>query len=225
MRTLTNHGAAWLVGACVLGLSACTTYVDTKVTAFSAWQGAEPLTYTYSHAGVKPADALEQQAYENIVDHELVHYGFHAAPEHNAHYVITLDWGTQTMQVSVRQPVFYDDPMFYRGPFWRPGFYGGPWAFPVYTDTTFPVFDHTLVLRITDRASGQDVYKVTAVNRGDDPGLVEDVPFLAHAALAGFPLANGETHMVRVELDKSGRPEAPAGASGAAAQPATAPAQ
>jgi hypothetical protein len=216
MLTWMKRGAIWLAGACVLGLSACTTYVDTQVTAFSAWNAGAPRTYAFSHAGLAPQDALEQQAYETVVDGELVQYGFHNVAEHDAHYLVTLDWGTQSGQETVREPVYYNDPVFCR-PFWC-GNPFGPWGmFPEYVTTSYPVFDHMLALRITDRSNGQDVYKVTAVNRGGDPSLVKDMPYLAHAALAGFPLANGVTHVVRVPLGKPGQKIAPEPASGAAA--------
>ncbi len=61
-----------------------------------------------------------------------------------------------------------------------------------------------LGLRITARATGREVYSVTARNVGEDPSLVLAMPYLARSALADFPLGNGVTRTVRIPVDQNG---------------------
>ncbi|MGN6666438.1 MAG: DUF4136 domain-containing protein, partial [Trinickia sp.] len=67
-----------------------------------------------------------------------------------------------------------------------------------------PVFTHTLAIRITERASGKEVYNVTARNTDEESSLVRAMPYLVRSALADFPLGNGTVRTVRVRYDKRG---------------------
>lgn len=211
-------------------LSGCTTYVSTQVTAFSNWSGSDA-TRTYAFARTKEQqNSIEQATYEQLVANELDAYAFRQAPSASAHYLVGLAYDIRSDTVTVSQPVFYGNP--WPSPFWRPI---GPWGpygpFPPdYVTQSYPVFTHTLGIRITDRASGKEVYNVTARNTDEESSLVRAMPYLVRSALADFPLANGTVRTVRVRYDKRAavltnevpvpqRATAPAGASGASAAP------
>jgi hypothetical protein len=127
--------------------------------------------------------------------------------------------------VTVAEPVYYNP---WPGPYWgRPFDPWGPWGpYPSgYVNQSYPIFTHVLGVRITERATGKEVYNVTARNSGGESSLVRAMPYLARSALADFPLGNGAVRTVKLPLDLnssaghetagSGTAPAPAPASGA----------
>jgi hypothetical protein len=186
-------------------LSGCTTYVTTQVTAFSDWSGSDASrTYAFTRSAAQQ-NSLEQQTYEVLVANDLATRAFRQVDAQQAHYLVGLSYGTRSDTVSVTQPVFYSSP--WPGPYWgRPI---DPWgafgAFPpAYVSQSYPVFTHTLGIRITDRATGKEVYNVLARNAGEEPSLVRAMPYLAHSALADFPLGNGAVRTVKLPVNKTG---------------------
>jgi hypothetical protein len=208
---------AWARAAIALGaiwLAGCTTYVQTQVTAFSNWNDSTSdatRTYAFARQG-EQSNSIEQTTYETLIASELSKYNFRQAPESSARYSVALAYSVRGSAVTVRQPVYYDPwygpwggPWGGWGPGWGPGFGGfGPWGPTGYVDQTYPIYIHALQIRLTERSSGREVYKVSAVNSTDDPSLYDSMPFLARSALAGFPLGNGTVRTVTIPVDKNG---------------------
>ena len=219
---------AFAVGAMLM--SGCTTYVSTQVTAFSNWHGSDATrTYAYTRTA-EQRNSIEQSTYEQLVSNALDSYAFRRVAPADARYLVGLTYGIQGETVAVSQPVFYGSP--WAGPLWRPMDPWGPFGpFPAgYVTQTYPVFTHTLGVRITERATGTEVYNVTARNTDDEPSLVRAMPYLVRSALADFPLDNGAVRTVRIPVGQRGAggpanevPVAP-GAAGNAAKPAAQPA-
>lgn len=185
-------------------LSGCTTYVSTQVTAFSNWSGSDA-TRTYAFART-PAqqNSIEQATYEQLVANELDANSFRQVPSAAARYLVGLDYSIHGDTVTVSQPVYYGNP--WPGPYWRPI---GPWGpfgpFPPdYVTQSYPVFTHMLGIRMTERASGKEVYNVTARNTDEEASLVRAMPYLVRSALSDFPLGNGVVRTVRIRYDKRG---------------------
>ncbi|RKP50719.1 DUF4136 domain-containing protein [Trinickia fusca] len=213
------------VAAAAMLLSGCTTYVTTQVTAFSNWSGSDA-TRTYAFArSAEQENSIEQATYERLVASELETYSFKPVAQTAAHYLVGLTYELHGDMATVTQPVFYGNP--WPNPFWRPFDPWGPIGPfpPQYVSQSYPVYTHTLGIRITEQATGREVYKVTARNTDEESSLVRAMPYLVRSALADFPLGNGAVRTVRVPLDKRGdggalsneRPVAPAAVSGAAA--------
>ncbi|CAH2809108.1 MAG: Probable lipoprotein transmembrane [uncultured Caballeronia sp.] len=195
--------AFWLAG--------CTTYVQTQVTAFSNWSGSDA-THIYAFArNGEQQNSIEQTTYETLVANELSKYNFRQVPDASANYQVALAYSVRGDMVPVRQPVYYDPWPMYGGPYGRP-FWGpwsgwgpyGPWGPTGYVDQSYPVYIHALQIRMTDRKTGREVYKVTAVNSTDDASLYHAMPFLTRSALADFPLGNGTVRTVTLPVDKNG---------------------
>lgn len=189
-------GAVWLSG--------CTTYVTTEVTAFSEWSGSDA-TRTYAFTRTPPQqNSIEQATYEQWVANELAVYSFKQVPSNQAHYLVGLAYSLRGDTMTVSQPVYYANP--WPGPFWRPMDPWGPFGpFPAgYVSQSYPVYTHTLAIRITDRVSGKEVYNVTAHNTDEEPSLVRAMPYLVRSALADFPLGNGAVRTVRIPVGKPG---------------------
>lgn len=218
----TGRAMLMLVALSAL-LTGCTSYVTTQVTAFSDWSGSDASrTYAFMRSSTQQ-NSLEQQTYEVLVANELATRAFRQVGAPQAHYLVGLSYGTRSQTVSVSEPVFYSSP--WPGPYWgRPIDPWGPFgAFPpAYVTSTYPVFTHTLGIRITDRATGKEVYNVMARNAGDEASLVRAMPYLARSALADFPLGNGAVRTVKMPVDKNaGVSNEAAGSAAPAVSPAS----
>jgi hypothetical protein len=216
------------LGLCVVWLAGCTTYVQTQVTAFSDWQGSDA-TRTYAFARTPDQqNSIEQTTYETLVANELAKNAFRQVPEASAHYRVELAYSIRSDLMTVRQPVYYDPwPMYgpYGRPYWGPyGAWGpfGPWG-PGYVDQTYPVYSHALQIRIIDRSTGREAYKVTAMNSAGEPSLIVAMPYLVRSALADFPLGNGTVRTVKIPLGPSGGTSNEASASVGANERSAAP--
>lgn len=215
-------------GAGLIALGGCTTYVQTQVSAFSDWSGSDA-TRTYAFArSPQQQNSIEQNTYEALVANEMATHSFRQVPDAGARYRVELAYSIHGDMVTVRQAVYNDPWPMYGGFYGRPyGGYGGwggvggwgGWDMgPTgYIDQSYPVFVHALQIRVTERESGREVYKVSASNSGGESSLVRAMPYLIRSALADFPLGNGTVRTVRIPLDKT----APAGNEGpvAAASP------
>ena len=216
--------AILMLAALTALLSGCTSYVTTQVTAFSDWSGNDASrTYAFTR-GPAQQNSLEQATYELLVANELSTHAFRQVDAQQAHYLVGLSYGTRTDTVSVSQPVFYSSP--WPGPYWGRPF--DPWGplgpFPAtYVNQAYPVFTHSLGIRITERTTGKEVYNVMARSAGDEPSLVHAMPYLARSALADFPLGNGAVRTVKLPVDRNGGVSNETAGVPAPAAPASAP--
>lgn len=203
-------------------LSGCTTYVTTQVTAFSDWSGNDATrTFAFTRAADQQNN-LELTTYERLVGNELATHAFRQVDASQARYLVGLSYGIRSDMVTVAQPVYYNP---WPAPYWGRSFDPwGPWGpYPTaYVNQSYPIFTHLLGVRITERASGKEVYNVTARNSGGESSLVRAMPYLARSALADFPLGNGVVHTVKIPVDRNGGASNEAATTGAA--PAAAPA-
>ncbi|QQC63812.1 DUF4136 domain-containing protein [Paraburkholderia ginsengisoli] len=208
--------ATLLLATLAVLLSGCTTYVTTQVTAFSDWNGNDATrTFAFTRAPDQQNN-LELATYERLVANELAAHAFREVDSANARYLVGLSYGIRSDLVTVAEPVYYNP---WPGPYWgRPFDPWGPWGpFPTtYVNQTYPVFTHLLGIRITERASGKEVYNVTARNSGGESSLLRAMPYLARSALADFPLGNGVVHTVKIPRGKDGGPVNEMAATGGA---------
>ncbi|MCP3713862.1 DUF4136 domain-containing protein [Paraburkholderia sp. CNPSo 3281] len=231
MHDRWTRRALLMLAALALTLSGCTTYVTSQVTAFSAWDGGSDATRTFAFKrSPEQSQSIEQSTYEQFVANGLAMHAFRLVAEPQARYLVGLAYGSRTDTVTVAQPVFYNP---WPGPYWGPWNPWGAWGpyQPAYVNQSYPVYSHALGIRITEKASGKEVYNVQARTSGDDPSLVRVMPFLVQSALGNFPLANGTVTEVKIPVGKNGgapneAPAAPAGAGqGGAAATGSAPAE
>jgi hypothetical protein len=196
--------ATLLLATLTVLLSGCTTYVSTQVTAFSDWSSSDAnRTFAFTRPPGQQSN-LELSTYERIVANELAVHSFREVDRDQARYLVGLSYGMRSDMVTVAQPVYYNP---WPSPYWgRPFDPWGPWGpFPnAYVNQSYPVFTHLLGVRITERASGKEVYNVTARNSGEEASLVRAMPYLARSAFADFPLGNGAVQTVKIPLDKNG---------------------
>ncbi len=206
-KRLGRYGA-WMVSVCAALLWGCTTYVTTQVTAFSDWSGSDATrTYAFTRSA-EQRNNLEQDTYEQIVANELDQYAFTRVPAHHAHYLVGLSYSLQENLMTVTQPLYYGSPWpspYWGGPFGGPfNPWGGPFGPfpPTYVSQSYPVFTHALNVRITNRATGKEVYNVSARSTDGESSLLHAMPYLARGAFADFPLGNGVVRTVQIPLDQ-----------------------
>jgi Domain of unknown function (DUF4136) len=202
-------------GVALLWLGGCTTYVQTQVAAFSDWSGTDA-TRSYAFArSPQQQNSIEQKTYEGLAANELATHGFEQTSDASARYRVELAYSIRSDRVTVRQQIYADPWPAYGGWYggggggaWGPwGPWGGGYGFPAgYQDESYPVFVPSLQIRITERESGREVYKVNATNSGSEPSLYRSMPYLVRSALADFPLGNGTVRVVKIPMDKNGSP-------------------
>ncbi|CAB3794028.1 hypothetical protein LMG28614_03827 [Paraburkholderia ultramafica] len=219
--------ATLLLAALTVLLSGCTTYVTTEVTAFSDWSSNDAIrTFAFTRAA-NQQNNLELTTYERMVANELTAHAFHEVDSARARYLVGVSYGMRSDMVTVAEPVYYNP---WPAPYWgRPFDPWGPWGpwgpySTTYVNQSYPIFTHLLGVRITERATGKEVYNVTARNSGAESSLVRAMPYLARSALADFPLGNGVVHTVKIPLGTSGGAVNEMAATGAAPAAAPAPA-
>ncbi|HEY4298798.1 MAG TPA: DUF4136 domain-containing protein [Paraburkholderia sp.] len=214
--------ATLFLAALTVLLSGCTTYVTTQVTAFSDWSSNDAArTFAFTRPATQQNN-LELTTYERIVANELAMHAFREVDSAQARYLVGLSYGMRSDMVTIAQPMYYNP---WPAPYWgRPFDPWGPWGPfpPTFVNQTYPVFTHLLGVRITERATGKEVYNVTARNSGDESSLVRAMPYLARSALADFPLGNGVVHTVKIPLGQSGVAVNEAAGARSAAAPAPA---
>lgn len=204
--TWIRRAAFGVVAAAALALGGCASYVTTQVTAFQNWTASDAQrTYAFQRSTAQQ-NSLEQATYEQLVDNELSVYGFKLTPIASANFLVSLNYDSQDHTVVVQQPDFYDPWGPWGMPYYRPW---GPWWVgppppPTYSTQTYSVSNQRLAIRMIDKATGKEVYRVTASAQVDDPSLLHAMPFLVRGALADFPLANGTVRNVRVPVGQNG---------------------
>ncbi|MEJ2767775.1 DUF4136 domain-containing protein [Mycetohabitans sp. B46] len=200
-----TRGRPWAAGLlAMLVLSGCASYVTSDVIAFNAWRpNASDRDRTFAFKrDAQQQNSIEQRTYEMQLADELSHYHFRQVAPASAHYDVELAYGTHAGSIVVQQPV-YTDP-------WWPGWGRfGPWGpfgmMPTYVDTAWPVFVQSLTIRMTERTSGKERYKVTATTPTARQSLPLAMPYLIRSALADFPLQNGTTRQVRLPAERRGQ--------------------
>lgn len=218
-------------------LSGCASLntLDADVSAYGTWPaGRAPGTYTFDRLPSQAAHAARQSRVELLATGPLEKAGFRPAPAGTSADV--------TVQVGARTDVTeispWNDPLWWHGPYGGPYFYPrppgvwsrpwwgpgpwvgpGPWWGPGPLDTSAR-YSRQVALLIRDRATGQPLYETHAESTGNSAGSERVVGALFSAAMAEFPKAEPEPHVVHVMLAPA---VAPAASAADAAPAASAP--
>jgi Domain of unknown function (DUF4136) len=215
-RLLTKRLLAYAAAAtAVLILTGCATQrnFQSQVKVFSDWPSGDAVAKSYSFARTPEQDkSLEHKSYETAVREVLASKGFsESAGSSGTAYKVALSYGVNP---SNTREVLVDDPYYgaygsYGWPYWRPhvglGFGGRRWggfaSFPlVYRGYEVPIYQRELKIEISDAASGSKRYEATARNESRYDSITKAVPYLARAALDGFPQSNGSERVVLIPV-------------------------
>ena len=198
-------GMATLVAASAM-LAGCASTVTSQVTAFGDSPGFDgPRTYALTRTP-EQQNNQEHATYEQWLRNRLAGDGFSEQSASSAHFLVGMSYGISQQMMRVAEPAY--DPMFAPGP-WGPwgrpwGWYGNPYwgAGPAYIERDYPYALKGLQLRFTDRASGKEVYRVSAETSDGGTSLASTMPYLIDAALKQLPFPSGRTVNVEQKVGK-----------------------
>ncbi|WP_341319352.1 DUF4136 domain-containing protein [Paraburkholderia sp. IMGN_8] len=151
---------------------------------------------TYAIARMPSQDAsADHPQFEALLRDELAKNGFVEAAAQQAHYLLSIAYDTRPATVGVNAG---DCAASACGRPAEPSFslFGGR------------AYQHALTLRFFERASGKEVYKVSAMSSDRDADPQHAMPTLVKSALAKFPFDAPPDWRVKLRADQaSGVPE------------------
>ena len=215
---INKLAAAILLGASVLGLSACATGFPARVSRYQAMPAPQGQTlYVVPGMGQAQRGGLEFQRYANMVTNAMVAQGYQPATSPQAAtMIVQLGYGVDDGRTRiVEDPVGYHDP-FFGGPFYysRWGYYGrrSPfyygWNDPFwYSPFDAPIrsyieYKSQLNMDIRRRADNASLFEGKAVARSTNDNLGVLVPNLIEAMFTGFPGRSGEVVRITVPPER-----------------------
>jgi hypothetical protein len=226
---IRNFSAAVALAAAALGLSACATSLNTRVTRYQAMPPAQGQTFiVVPGQGMAANGGLEFQRYASIVAQQLAARGYTpASSPQTANMVVQLGYGIDQGQVHYQTDPFYRGygPWggfgygSYWGPsrFYRPRF-GGYWGSPFYYGWNDPFwyggyggvdsyveYHSQLDLHIRQAATNAPLFDGRAEARSETNRLDAIVPSLVEAMFTGFPGRSGETVKITIPSRPQGQ--------------------
>lgn len=152
------------------------------------WQGAR--TYTLARTPLQDGSDDHTQ-YEALVRAELDKYGFSDTPGQGAHYLLSIAYDTRLATIGVETGDCTSDNC------------GGP-ARASFSWFGRRSYRHALTLRFFDKATGHELYKVSAASEDHDAEPLHAIPYLVKSALAQFPFDGGPDWRVKLSTDEAG---------------------
>ncbi|PMS29607.1 DUF4136 domain-containing protein [Paraburkholderia rhynchosiae] len=144
-------------------------------------------TYTIARMPTQDASADHAQL-ETALRDELTKKGFADTEDQPAHYLLSVAYATRPAQigVDVNDCMASDCGRQNGAPF---SLFGGR------------VYRHSLTLRFFERASGREVYKVSAASDDRDADPLHAMPALIKSVLARFPFDAPANWRVKLRMD------------------------
>lgn len=156
--------------------------------AAAALQGER--TYTIVRMPSQEVSAAHPQ-FERLLVDELAKQGFVETKGEAARYLLSVAYDTRPATIGVDESACTSGDCR-RGPAAPFSLFGGP------------AYQHALTLRFFERASGQEVYKVSAVGSDRDADPLHAMPTLVKSALARFPFDAPPDWRVKLRADETG---------------------
>ncbi|PMS38540.1 uncharacterized protein DUF4136 [Trinickia symbiotica] len=187
-------------------LTGCAVKSDVRASlSSSADLTADPRTYVLVHAPYPAADGVRAQ-YESVVAESLHRHGFVAAGADEARYRLSVSYETHEQSIEAGGGVCSaggdcgdagkgsnEDGESHEGP----ALLSWPWQH---------TFVHSLTLRFFERASGREIYKVSATNRDHEASPLVSLRYLVESALARLPYPTDGLWQVKLGGGKAGTP-------------------
>jgi Domain of unknown function (DUF4136) len=153
---------------------------------------AGPRTYVFADSPVTPPSA-DAARYASAIAHALATQGFDAATGTRARLRISFAYDTRPESVSI-----VDDACAAQAPC-APRQPAGSFRWPGRER-----FVHSLTLRFFDRASGREVYKVSASSRVGEAESPSAITYLVQSVFARMPYNGSSRWRVRLRRGESG---------------------
>jgi uncharacterized protein DUF4136 len=215
---IRKFGIAAALGLAALGLSACATSLNTRVTRYQAMPAPQGQTFfVVPVGGMAATGGLEFQRYAGLVAQQLQARGYTpASSPQNASMVVQLGYGIDKGQVRHVEDPFYRsrfyDPFY--SPFYYPrfGYYRSPfyygWADPFWYGggvDSYVEYHSEVDLHIRAKGTNAPLFDGRAEARSQTNRLDVVLPSLIEAMFTGFPGRNGETVKITIPTRTAAR--------------------
>jgi hypothetical protein len=213
MMRINKLAAAVLLGVSALGLSACATGLQTKVSRYQAMPAPQGQSFVVVPVNAADMGGLEFSRYAELVAQRMQAQGYaRAASIDQATMVVRLGYGVDDGHTEImRDPFGYGRyGGFYSGwgrwgygrgfgrgylwgwddPFWYGG-YGG-------SVSSYTYYVSSLDLDIRRKADNASLFEGKAKARSRTDELAKLVPSLVDAMFTGFPGTSGETVKITI---------------------------
>jgi hypothetical protein len=210
---IRHFAAAIALGAAAIGLSACATAINTRVTRYQAMPAPQGQTFFVVPEGPMAAQGgLEFGRYAGLVTQQLQARGYApAADAQSASMVVQLGYGIDHGQVRVVSDPFGPGPYFGPSRFFYPrfGFYRSPfyygWADPLWYGggvDSYVEYHSEVDVHIRAKGTNQPLFDGRAQARSETNRLDVVLPSLIEAMFTGFPGQNGETVKITIPTNR-----------------------
>lgn len=202
----------FILTSCLV-LSACSTMIQSQVTAFHEWpQDLQDKSYAFVQTK-EQENNLEYRNYQNLVRAELRRLGFtEYASAPPAKLKVSMEYRMDSRDVREVQPVAVDPwygPGFY-GPYWPYYGYYHPFAYPYwygppmvgYQENQYRLFTRRLNISITRASDGKKLYDVTVHSEGTNGSLAAVMPYMIQSAFQDFPGPSGVPRTIRLKMEE-----------------------
>jgi hypothetical protein len=207
LTTFSLAGAALLLGGC-----AAFNNLNNEVSTYGEWpSGRKAATYAFDRLPSQAAQPQREQMLEDAARGAIEIAGFTpAADVASADYLMQLG-----ARVSLNDPWYYDDPLWWRGgarwhrgygrygPRYVGGFWGPGWGPGWGAYETSASFEREVAVLIRDRRTGQILYEARASNVGPSSGIDYLLPAMFEAALKDFPSGGPNPRKVTTQISKT----------------------
>jgi hypothetical protein len=207
---IRNISAAFVLGVAALGLTACATSLNTRVTRYQAMPAPQGQTFiVVPDGGMAHNGGLEFQHYASIVAQQLAARGYvPATSPQAANMIVQLGYGVDGGQVHYTSDPFYGGFGYGAfGGYWggRRGYWGSPfyygWNDPFWYGggiDTYVEYHSGADLHIRQSGTNAPLFDGRAEARSSTDQLNALVPSLLEALFTGFPGQNGETVKITI---------------------------
>jgi hypothetical protein len=213
MMRINKLAAAILIGISALGLSACATGLQTKVSRYQAMPAPQGQSFVVVPMNPDDMGGLEFSRYAELVAQQMQTQGYARAPSINeATMVVRVGYGVDDGHTEIVSDPFYGG---YGG--WGYGRYGGGWGRGYYWGWNDPFWyapygggsirSYTYYLSELDvdirrKVDNASLFEGKAKARSRTDELARLIPSLVDAMFTGFPGQSGETIKITIPADR-----------------------
>ncbi|MCF2513898.1 DUF4136 domain-containing protein [Sphingomonas sp. G124] len=211
MMRINKLAAAVLLGVSALGLSACATGLQTKVSRYQAMPAPQGQSFVVVPMNPNDMGGLEFSRYAELVAQRMQAQGYaRAASVDQATMIVHLGYGVDDGNTEIVSDPFYGGYGGYGG--WGYGRYGGGWGHGYYWGWNDPFWGapygssirsyvyyvSQLDLDIRRKVDNASLFEGKAKARSRTDELARLVPSLVDAMFTGFPGQSGETIKITI---------------------------
>lgn len=208
MMRINKLAAAVLLGVSALGLSACATGLQTKVSRYQAMPAPQGQSFVVVPMNPNDMGGLEFSRYAELVAQRMQMQGYaRAASINQATMLVRLGYGVDNGHTEVVSDPFYGGYGGYGRYGWGRGYSWGwddPFWYRPYGSSirSYTYYVSEVDLDIRRKVDNASLFEGKAKARSRTDDLPVLVPSLVDAMFTGFPGRSGETIRITIPADR-----------------------